>query len=440
MLPLAAAAGQQPLLPHLLAAADWGRLAATISAEEEACSVPGSWLLLPLLLAPASVAGSVGSRVVHAACLLSRGAVLAGSPQAAAAAAGAIGPLLLRSLCQGAAHRQQDAQQQPAHGAALVTGQPEQQLQQQQQQQQQMVIPEGFPLELLADTVEGQQLDAAAAAALAASDTEGQQQQQVGAQQPRQQEQQGQQQEQALLLVEVRASWSLTADQHVQLVQSALLPLAASQASLAAAASLQPDDCPANLATAGQPGSSPALIEWRAPPLADLLQISILAASDARPVSAGVTAPAATAAGVGALLLPLACLPATVLTSDSLAFANSELPLDTQSALFISSEDEGRPGSSGAAGSGAQQRPLRTLQQTLTALLPGAEARRRAEQAQQAAGSADAGVIKLQLLLAIQARSGCVPCCRTIAASGHTRERGALALPAHRTAHWLFPA
>jgi hypothetical protein len=139
---------------------------------------------------------------------------------------------------------------------------------------------------------------------------------------------------------------------------------------------------------------------------------------------------------VGALLLPLSRLPATVLTSDSLAFANNDLPLDTQSALYISSEDEGRPGSTAAGAAGTQQRPLRTLQQTLTALLPGADARRRAEQAQQAAGSADAGVIKLQLVLAIEVRSGCVPCCPR----PYTGERVALALTAHRTVHWSFLA
>ena len=308
LMPLVAAAGeQQPLLPHLMAAADWRQLATDMHAEQAAAGAGAPWLLLPILLGPASMAGDVGGRLVHAASLLCRAAVLAGSPQAAQCAAGAVTPLLLCTLCQGTKHEpgsqrpQRAAAQAAGTGAAAAAAQAEAQ----RAQQEQVVIPEGFPLELLADTVEEQQLlllqqqererqELQQLSQLHLNDDASQQQQPAGAapaagagageQQAggeEQQQEQEQEQEQVLPLVEVQGCWSLTADQHAQLLQAALVPLGASQATLALAASLQLEHCPRDLASGDPACADGGLVQWRQPGLADLLHAASAAAAAA---------------------------------------------------------------------------------------------------------------------------------------------------------------
>lgn len=437
LLPLAAAAGGgQPLLPHLLAGADWRRLAACMHAEEAATGGGAPWLLLPLLLAPATAglrgADDAGSRLVHAAALLSRAAVLAGTHQALVCAAGAAGPLLLLSVCQGAKHHPgQAARAQQAQQAAAAVEQQAAVEAQQQQEQEQVVIPEGFPMELLADTVEGQQLlllqqqaqerqqlRASAAAVAQEAQPEGQHAASAAAAAAVQQEAaavaDGAGPE--LPLVEVIACWSLTCDQHVALLQQALLPLAASHASLALAAHLQSEHCPAELVAAAasqQPGGSAgSLPEWHAPRLAELIEASggaaaASAATTDAPEAAdagGHDATEAAAAGLAAVLMPLVRQPVTLLTSEALPFSTGELPLDTEAAVYVSVA----PDSTGARR--APQRPLRALGATLSALLPGSEARRRAaERAEAAVGAPDAHIIKAQLSRAVQVGAG--PAC-----------------------------
>lgn len=386
---LATAGEQQPLLPALLAGADWRRLAALVHAEEATAGGAAPWLLLPALLAGDSLAGGdLGSRLVHAASLLSRGAAQEGSSHAAETAASAAGPLLLCTLCQGARHEQRTPP--PAAGrdasaaedAALAAALAESA---RLAQQEQVVIPEGFPRELLEGTVEGQQLlllqeqqeeqrqaelqragqqggaaagaaDVAAAAAAGAGEQQAlQQEEHDGRQQQEGQATQQQQQQQQKQIVEVQGCWSLTPDQHVALLQQALLPLAAARASNDAAGAWQQEDCPPELsawsATAG-------LREWRAPHLADLMHAAT-AAAEAGPqagersneAAADAAAAAAAAACVAAMLAPLVRAPVTVLLQDRLPFANSELPLDTESAVFVSVGPEG--GASGAGGADA---------------------------------------------------------------------------------------
>ena len=393
LLPLAAAAGeQQPLLPHLLAAADWHHVAAVMHAEAVVAGSAAPWLLLPALLVREGVqGGELGSRLVHAASLLSRGAALEGSSHAAEAAAGAVGPLLLCSLCQGERHEQQQQQQQQrgdqqsqlaggadAAAAAAVA------------QTERIQVPDDFPRELLEDTVEGQQLlllqqqeaerqEMAAAwrAAQLASAAEGAaggaagERSGGGAQQ---------------VVVEVQACWSLTAEQHVALLQQALVPLAASRASSEAAASWQGEQCPPELAAAGgEEDARSALREWRSPHLPDLLQATAAAAASvaAAPAAGGATDDGiAAVACVAAALLPLVRRPVTLLQREPLPFSNSELPLDADSstsAVFVSVAPEaagsaaaGQWHGRGAAGAGS--------------------------------GAADERVVKGQLLLALQAR------------------------------------
>lgn len=399
LVPLVTAAGPgQPLLPRLLAAADWRRLAATLHAEEGAAGGGAPWLLLPLLLVPGASAGqdatAVGSRLVAAAAMLSQAAVLAGIEDAVRCAAGAAGPLLLLSVCQGVKHA---AEHRPDAAAAAIAAAEE--------QQERVEVPADFPMELLADTVEGQQLallqqqeqeraQATAQAQLtheAAAGEEGQ---------PAEGRQQQPAEGPELPLVEVRACWSLTVDQHVALMQQALLPLAASCASMDVMAALQPDDCPAELAAAAQHGSSGHLLEWHAPRLAELQEATSLArqaagAAHGSQVQAGGAA--AAVAGLAAVLLPLVRQPVTLLTTEPLPFSNSELPLDTEAALFVSVAE-------GSAQVRQPTRPLRALHQTLAALLPGAEARRRAAQrAEQALhGSVDGHLVQAQLSFAVQ--------------------------------------
>ena len=423
LLPLAAAAGEgRPLLPPLLAGADWQRVAATLHAEEGAAAGAAPWLLLPLLLAPAAASlhgpDEAGSRLVHAAALLSRAAALAGSPQALACAAGAASPLLLLSVCQGAKHAAQQPGQSAAAAAAAAqaaaaTAEAE--------AQEQVVVPEDFPMDLLADTVEGQQLmllqqqaaerravanlldataagapAAAAPPAAAAAAAEG-----GGAAAA------GQDPGPELPLVEVSACWSLSLSQQVALLQQALLPLAASQASPGLAPCLQPEHCPPELAAAASQQLG-ALLEWHAPRLAELLEASAAAAASlpaaAAPAHGSGDAAEAAAAGLAAVLVPLVRPPATLLTREPLPFANGELPLDTQAALYVSLA----PGSSSGGGQQGQRRPLRALGAQLSALLPGGEARRRAAERAAAAlsGAPDAHLVKAQLSLAVQVGRG----------------------------------
>jgi hypothetical protein len=123
----------------------------------------------------------------------------------------------------------------------------------QQQRHEQVVIPEGFPMELLGDTVEGPQLlllqqqrEEAAAAAQASSPaaTAVDAERAADAQQQAQEQAQAQQEQgdegPVLPLVEVTACWSLSVGQHVDLAR-ALLQLAGAHASLEAAASWHPD-------------------------------------------------------------------------------------------------------------------------------------------------------------------------------------------------------
>ena len=402
LMPLVAAAGpNKPLLPYLLAAADWQRLAAAMHAEEGVAGGGTPWLLLPLLLAPGAAAGqdamAVGNRLVAAAALLSQAAVLARSKEAAHCAAGAAGPLLLLSVCQGAKHAPEHRPAAAAAAAAAAMAAAE--------QQERVEVPADFPMELLADTVEGQQLallqqqeqeraQLAAQAQVArdaAASEEGQ-----PAEGHRQQQAEGPE----LPLVEVRACWSLSVDQHVALMQQALLPLAASCASLDIVAALQPDDCPAELAAAAHRGGSGHLLDWHAPRLAELREAATLArqtAGAALGSNAQAGGLAVAAVGLAAVLMPLVRQPVTLLTTEPLPFSNSELPLDTEAALFVSVEEGGAP---------ARQptRPLHALHQTLAALLPGAEARRRAAQrAEQALhGSVDGHVVQAQLSYAVQ--------------------------------------
>ncbi|KAL4425738.1 hypothetical protein ABPG75_009754 [Micractinium tetrahymenae] len=386
---LAAAGEHQPLLPALLAGADWRRLAVVMHAEQATAGGAVPWLLLAALLAGDSLAGGdLGSRLVHSASLLSRGAVLAGTPHAAETAAGAAGALMLCTLCQGARHAQHAApvaaagrDASAAEDAAMAAAMAESA---RLAQQEQVVIPEGFPRELLEDTVEGQQLLllqqqqeeqrqlAAQRAAqqgevpAAAADTAAAEVASPGGQQHEQhrahQEQGGQQQE----IVEVRGCWSLTPGQHVALLQQALLPLAAARATNDAAGAWQQEDCPPELAASS---GTAALCEWHAPHLPDLLQAAAATAAaepDGSEAAGEAAAGAAATACVAALLLPLVRPPVTVLLQDSLAFANSELPLDTEGAVFVSVGPEAGRGSGGA-------------------------------------GGADAGVVRSQLLVAVQA-------------------------------------
>jgi hypothetical protein len=405
MLPLLErAAPHQPLLPHMLAAACWRRLAAAVHAEQAAAGSAAPWLLVPLLLAPDSLAGEVGGRLVQAAALLSAGAALAESAAATQCAAGMVAPLLLCTLCQGTKHsaEAQAGQQRAEQAAVAAEAAAEADAAAQRAQQEQVVVPEGFPLELLADTVEGQQL-------LLLQQQEQEQRerlQQLHLQQ--QQPAQGQvgggggqaaldgAQGRQLPLVEVQRCWSLTADQHAQLVHQALLPLAAGQASLDAAAQLQPHDCPRELAAAGRPGGEEALHQWRPPALPDLLQAAALAAATAGSGGDGGGEPAGLAA-IAALLAPLTNAPLTILTTERLSFANAELPLDTEAALFVSVGPGSGGGGSAAPGGAA---PRAGLHQTLAALLPGA--RRRAQQALLAPGAVDAALLRGQIRLAVE--------------------------------------
>lgn len=388
MAQLRAAAGeQQPLLPALLAGADWRRLAAVVHAEEATAGGAVPWLLLPALLAGDSLGGGdLGSRLVYAASLLNRGAALQGTPHAAETAACAAGALLLCTLCQGTRHEQRppppaaardaSAVEDAALAAALAESA-------RLAQQEQVVIPEGFPRELLEGTVEGQQLlllqqqqeeqraaqqadvPAGAAGGAAPGAAGGREQQAPPREQPgaQQHEQQGAGQQE---IVEVRGCWSLTPGQHVALLQQALLPLAAARASNDAAGAWQQEDCPPELLA---PNAASALREWRGPHLPDLLHAAAAAAAAAPQTGEAASEAAATAAAtacVAAALAPLVRPPVTVLLQDGLPFANSELPLDTEGAVFVSVGPE-------AGGS---------------------------------AGGADASVVRSQLLVALQVRGG----------------------------------
>lgn len=421
LMPLVAAAGAgQPLLPHMLAGAAWHRLAAVMRAEEGASGGGAPWLLLPLMLAPAVVAAheaaDVGNRLMHAASLLSQAAVLGGSAQAAHCAAGAAGSLLLLSICEGQATQLQQQQQRRRQAASDAATQEEEDMRRalamskREHEEQQAGAAEDAELQrvLQLSLLEAGGGSAAAAEATAAEAEPAVEPGGQGAQAPTAGQQEAEQPAPELPLVEVRGCWSLSCDQHVALMQHALLPLAASKSSLPSGASLQPDQCLAELASAAQhSGSDAGFYKWRAPALAELKEAASTAAAFAAaapppPAAAAEEASSAAAASLVALLLPFVRPPVTLLTAEPLPFRSGDLPLDTEAALYVSVAPDS------AEGGRQPQRPLRALHQTLTALLPGAEARRRAQHAAELGlgGSINAHVIKSQLSIAVQVRPG----------------------------------
>ena len=90
---------------QLLASANWTRIEHRLllspTTTTAAAALPVPWLTLPLLLCPRTIQGDVGQRVVHAASILSKAALLQGSSFAATVVAKAIRPLLALSICQG---------------------------------------------------------------------------------------------------------------------------------------------------------------------------------------------------------------------------------------------------------------------------------------------------------------------------------------------------
>lgn len=201
-------------------------------------------------------------------------------------------------------------------------------------------LPADFPRELLEDTEEGRRLEEQEAerALLQAQHAE------------------AEEAEPHLPVVELMGCWRLTAAQHTALLQRVLLPLAAKHASVEVLQALGPQ-CSAAFhgvvaggAEAGGSGSeSPSssgqggLLMWTAPSLVEL-------------AAGGAAAPATEAAvpqqaaPVLALLQVLGQAPVTILTPETIPFANETAPWDQADVVYLTS-------SGGAAAGGRQRDP-----------------------------------------------------------------------------------
>jgi hypothetical protein len=336
-----------PGLPAMLGVADWTHISDVITAP----GLPAPWLLLPLLLAPSMARGDAAARVTHAARLLSRGAAAAGSALAAAAAAGAVRPLLGISLCHGFLAAAAVARAAPGAAAAPRA-----------LAHEALHIPDDIPRELLEGTVELQQLQlqdeerrlaeeeaAEAAAAAAAAGPPG---------------------ARSLPVVEVVGCFRLTAAQHAELAEHALLPLAAQHASLQLASTLAADQCPpfaeqpldADPSAPSSAYGGSLLSTWRPPPLASL--VSHVALPVRRATKRPDRSAEDQAAAVSALLRALVEQPVTVLVGEPLPFANAEVPWNNTAAVFFN--PAGRQPAAPAARDG-----MRALRRRLAALLRG---------------------------------------------------------------------
>ncbi len=330
----------------------------------------------------------MAGRLVHVSTLLGAGALKAGSPEAAAAVAQAVEPLLLFSVCNG--QQEEQAQHDAQHAQ-----------QAQQAQQPLLELPPDIPPELLEGTVEGQQLRAQQAqqaqqgghfVAGAAS----------GAPAPAPQEA-GEAPAPQLPLVVVEGSWRLAPEHMLSLLERVLLPLASRHTSHDLLPHISADVArrqfphllpPAGVGPAaggvaqeagpeGGGKQQPAFSHWQPPSLKELIeeQGPAAAASPGNAVSgqpaAGAQQPleGAAAARVGVLAALLRAVlqpPTTVLTDAPLPFSNAALPWDTvlPAVLYIAAGPEGGPrgGAAGAARPGFGQ-PLRRLRTRLSSLV-----------------------------------------------------------------------
>lgn len=345
---------------RILAGADWHKIEEIVLSP----ALPAPWLVLPVLMAPKSVRGDVGQRLVHAAVMLRDGAKIQGSPAAGAVVAQAVRPLLALSICQG-------VQLEVGAGRGAIAGVPGQSpiasaaLAATIASHQLIDIPEDIPEELLQDTVEFQQLrlqkeqlqlaeDEAVAAAAAAAVAAADEQQATGANVP---------------LIEVSACFRLTAAHHVALIKDVLGPLAAMHAP-ANIATITKEHCVDKLeppsSTQNQQTEDTGVKFWEGLSGSEL---AVLESSAGSANLVGNPDRAALAASMCiSLLQPLVQRPVTIITQAHLPFSNAELPWfieNTSSVVFIVS------GQGGVAQS-PQRRPgrsMRALRQQIASLL-----------------------------------------------------------------------
>ncbi|KAL4539441.1 hypothetical protein Ndes2437B_g02183 [Nannochloris sp. 'desiccata'] len=386
---------------RLLAGADWHLIESILllsfsssssSSSEHVTSSANSgvygkapWLVLPLLLAPQSIYGEVGERVVHAAYVLGRAAEKEGSATAARVVAKVVRPLLAFSICQGiqiSTDQQMQvlggggggggrAVQEAATAAALAASIASHQL---------VDIPADIPEELLEGTVELEQLrlqreqiriaQEEISAAAAATPTPSQSVvPATGSAAP---------------LIEVSGCFRFTPAQHVTLLRDVLGPLAAKHAQ-------QPMNISSIVAEQCTPGLEPpsensdeAVLIWDSPSLA-AFTTTWQTEEEQHTSTKDQEEPAAVVAILCvSLLQPLVLDPLTILTQDQLSYSNADLPWvmeNTSKAVFISNvfgssniNSSGGGGGAGQQHNGAtRQRPggrsMRALRQQISSLL-----------------------------------------------------------------------
>ncbi len=337
---------------RLLAASDWHLIESTLTRTTSTTSNKVPWLVLPMVLAPGSIYGDVGDRVVHAGYVLSRAAEKEGSATAARVVVNAVHPLLAFSICQGvqismgqqmqslslgggAGNR---AVEDAATAAALAASIASHQL---------VDIPDDIPEELLEGTVELEQLrlqreqiriaqEEAAAAAVVGATAASSQNAGATSSGP------------AVPLIEVSGCFRFTPAQHVTLLRDVLGPLAAKHAQHVNISTITAEQCAPEKRE--EVKSSKKDEEQPAAAVAAMLCVS--------------------------LLQPLVLDPVTLLTQDTLSYTNSELPWvmeNTSKAVFISNVFGGSGGAGGRHQSGiSSQRPgrsMRALRQQISSLL-----------------------------------------------------------------------
>jgi hypothetical protein len=388
---------------RLLASADWHLIDSILSpssssTSESATSISSSdansgvygkvpWLVLPLLLAPQSIYGEGGERVVHAAYVLGRAAEKEGSATAARVVAKTVRPLLAFSICQGIqiSTDQQGlrgggggrAVQEAATAAALAASIASHQL---------VDIPSDIPEELLEGTVELEQLrlqreqiriaqeEAATAAAAAGAAPTSPSQNTVPST------------DSTAPIIEVSGCFRFTPAQHVTLLRDVLGPLAAKHAQQPL--NIVAEQCTPDLEPPSE-NNGDAVLLWDSPSLAAFKMAWQTEEEQNKARKEEKKEPAAEAAAAVlcvSLLQPLVQDPVTILTQDSLPYSNADLPWiveNTCKAVFISNVLGGGSGSSssgGGGGGGGQQltgvprerpggRSMRALRRQISSLL-----------------------------------------------------------------------
>ena len=312
--------------------------------------------------------------MVHAATLLGQAALKAGTPEAAAAAAHAVQPLLLLSLCHGR-REELAARAAPAEAAAPPAPPPPL-----------LELPPDIPPELLEGTVEGQQLLAqqaqqgghfVAATGPGAATAAAPQAAQPGSGW-------GGDAGGPTTLVHIQDCWRLGARESLALLEQVLLPLAARHASHDLVHAITADaapgfELPPPEGGAGE-GAEPAVASWQPPQLADLAHQAVAAApgsgasrersegeaGNADPADPAVAARMAVlAAVVQAALQPAA----TVLTDSPLPFGDAGLPWDTPGVLFVSDGPGGGASRPGRRPPGEGAGALRSLSRRISSLV-----------------------------------------------------------------------